>query len=120
MAQIAGGLLLTGPLPSLYAVAQPSKIMEGLNLHRLRSLRNSDNKDLVLIPLHSLMDVCKMNEVIFRYQGIFVLVFMVDSNRPSCAHCNFPQNYSTLHLGSGLSLFYRCGEDKKLEGDGER
>jgi len=31
--------------------------------------------------------------VIFRYQGIFVLVFMVDSNRPSRAHRNFPQNY---------------------------
>ena len=32
MAQIAGGQL-TGQLPSLYAVTQPSKIIEGLNLH---------------------------------------------------------------------------------------
>ena len=76
MTQIAGGQL---KLPSLYAVTQPSKIIEGLNLRWFRSLRNSDNKDLVLISLHSLKDVCEMNEVIFRYQGIFVLVFMVDS-----------------------------------------
>jgi hypothetical protein len=99
MAQIAGGLLLIGELPRLYAIAQPSKIIEGLHLHWLRSLRNFDNKDLVLVSLHSLMDVCEMNEVIFRYQGIFALVFMVDSNRPSCAHRNFPQNYSMLHCG---------------------
>jgi len=45
------------------------------------------------------MDVCEMNEVIFRYQGPFASVFMVDCNRPSCAHRNFPQNYSTLHFG---------------------
>ena len=66
MAQIAGGSSLTGQLPSLYAITQPSQIIEGLNLHWLRSLRNSDNKDLVPISFHSLMDVCEMNEVIFR------------------------------------------------------
>jgi hypothetical protein len=38
------GFLLTGQLPNLYAVAQPSKIVEGLNLHWLRSRRNSDNE----------------------------------------------------------------------------
>ena len=91
MAQNTGGPFLTGQLPCLYAVTQPSKIIEGLNLHWFRSLRNSDNKGLVLISLHFLMDVREMNEVMFRYQGIFALVFMVDCNRPSCAHRNFPK-----------------------------
>jgi hypothetical protein len=91
MTLIAGGHLLTGQLPCLYAVAQPSKVIEGLNLHWLRCLRNSDNKYLVLIPLHCLMDICEMNKVMFRYQGLFALDFMVDCNRPSCAHRNFPQ-----------------------------
>jgi hypothetical protein len=99
MVRVAGRFLLTEELPGLDAIAQPSKIIEGLDLHWLRSLGNSDNKDLVLVFLHSLMDVCEMNEVIFRYQGILVLFFMVDSNRPSCAHRNFPQKYSTLHCG---------------------
>jgi hypothetical protein len=88
---LPAGFLLIGELPGFYAIAQPSKIIEGLDLHWLRGLGNSDNKDLVLVSLHSLMDVCAMNEAIFRYQGIFALVFMVDSNRPSGAHRNFPQ-----------------------------
>ena len=100
-------------LPGLYAITQPSKIIEGLNLHWLRTLGNSDNKDLVLTSFHSLMDVGEMNEVIFRYQGLFASVFMVDCNRPSCAHRNFPQNYSTLHFGQGLSRFNRREWTKK-------
>src|SRR5882762_10183895 len=88
-----------GKLSRLDAIAQPPKIVEGLNFHWLRSRRNSDNEDLVLILLHSLVDVCEMNEVIFRYQGVFAVLFVVDGDRPSCTHGIFPQNYSTLHFG---------------------
>jgi hypothetical protein len=77
---LPAGFLLTGQLLSLYAITQPSKIVEGLNFHGLRSRRDFDNKDLVLIPLHSLMNVCEVNEVVFRYQGIFASSFMMDGN----------------------------------------
>jgi hypothetical protein len=70
--------LPTKPLDGLYAVAQPSKVVEGLNLHGFRSRRNSDNEDLVLVPLHSLVDVCEMDEVVLRDQGIFAAGLMVD------------------------------------------
>jgi hypothetical protein len=84
------------PLDSLDAVAQLSKIAERLNFHRFRSRRNSDHKDLVLVPFHPLMNVCKMNEVLFRDQGTFVSGFVVDGNRPSCAHRIFsPKSLDT-------------------------
>jgi hypothetical protein len=83
-------------LDSLDAVAQLSKVAERLNFHWLRSRRNSDHKDLVLIPFHPLMNVCKMNEVLFRDQGTFVSGFVVDGNRPSCAHRIFsPKSIDT-------------------------
>jgi hypothetical protein len=74
----------------LYAVAQSSKIIERLNLHRICRFGNFDDKDLVLVLFHSLMNVCEMNEVIFRHQGIGS-IFVVDGDRPSRADCNSPK-----------------------------
>jgi hypothetical protein len=92
-------------LNGLYSVAQPSKTIERLNFQRLGRFWNSDDKDLVLILFHSLMNVCKMNEVVFRDQGIFASISVVDGDRPSCAHRNSPQNYLTRDCEQRLSLF---------------
>jgi hypothetical protein len=78
-------------LNSLYAVAQSSKIIERLNFHRICRFGNFDDKDLIFVLFHSLMNVCEMKEVIFRDQGIFRSIFVVDGDRPSCAHCNSPK-----------------------------
>jgi hypothetical protein len=51
------------------------------------------------------MDVCEMNEVIFRYQGFFALVFIVDSNQPSCTHRNFPQKLLDAPLRVRIEFF---------------
>jgi hypothetical protein len=67
-------------LNGLYSVAQPSKIIERLN---------------------------KMKKMIFRDQGISALIFVVDGDRPSCAHRNFPENYLTRYCRQELSLFNR-------------
>jgi hypothetical protein len=40
-----------------------------------------------------------MNEVMFGYQGTFALFFMVDCNRPSCAHRNFSQTIQCSIVG---------------------
>jgi hypothetical protein len=80
----------TGRRNGLYAVAQSSKIIERLNFHRICRFGNFDDEDLVLVLFHSLMNVCEMNEVIFRDQGIGS-IFVVDGDRPSRAHCNSPK-----------------------------
>ena len=90
----AGGRFVVSSAPrlnGLYAVAQSSKIIERLNFHRICRLGNFDDKDLILVLFHSLMNVCEMNEVIFRDQGIFRSIFVVDGDRPSRAHCNSPK-----------------------------
>jgi hypothetical protein len=92
-------------LNGLDSVAQPSKIIERLNFQRLRRFWNSDDKDLVPILFHSLVNVCKTNEVIFRDQGIFASIFVVDGDRRSCAHRNFPQNYLTRYCRQGIESF---------------
>jgi hypothetical protein len=95
-------------LDGFHAIAEVAKIIERLDFHRLRGLGNFDDEDLVFVLLHSFVDVCEVDEVIFRDQGIITLVFVVDGNRPSFTHRNFPQNCSMRHFGSGLSLF-NCG-----------
>jgi hypothetical protein len=75
-----GNGLAAGRLDCFDAVAQVSKIVEGLNLHRFRRLWNSDDKDLVFVLFHSFVDVCEVDEVIFRDQGIVTFVFVVDGN----------------------------------------
>jgi hypothetical protein len=75
-----GSGLSTGRLDRLHAIAQLSKITERLNFHRLRRLGNFDDEDLVFILFHSFVDVCEVDEVIFRNQGIVTFVFVVDGN----------------------------------------
>ena len=99
-------------LNGLYAVAQPSKIIERLNFQRLRRFRNFDDKDLALILFHSLMNVREMDEVVFRDQGVFARILVVDGDRPSCAHRNFPQNYLTRDCEQRLSLFLIAAETR--------
>ena len=41
---------------------------------------NFDDKDLVFVLFHSFVDVCEVDEVIFRDQGIKARVFVVDGN----------------------------------------
>jgi hypothetical protein len=72
--------LSNSALDGFHAIAQVSKIVERLDFHRLRRLRNFDDKDLVFVLFHSLVDVCEMNEVIFRDQGIIGFIFVVDGN----------------------------------------
>jgi len=78
-------------LNRFYSVAQTSKIAESLNFHWLRRFRDFDNKELVFVLLHSCMNVCEVNEVIFGDQRLFVAIAVVNGNRPSCAHRNFPK-----------------------------
>jgi hypothetical protein len=52
-------------LNRLYPVAQPSKIAESLNFHWLRRFRDFDNKELVFVLFHFLMNVGEVNEPIF-------------------------------------------------------
>ena len=53
MAQIAGGLFIDRTVTQSLRDNPPSKIIEGFNLHWLRTLGNSDNKDLVPTSFHS-------------------------------------------------------------------
>jgi hypothetical protein len=65
------------------------------------------------------MDVCEMNEVIFRYQGFFALVFIVDSNQPSCTHRNFPQKLLDAPLRVRIEFFLIAASGQKMDGGDE-
>jgi hypothetical protein len=75
-----GNGVVAGRLDGFDAVAQISKIVKRLDLHRFRGLWNFDDKDLVFVLFHSFVDVCEVDEVIFRNQGIVTFSFVVDGN----------------------------------------
>jgi hypothetical protein len=76
-----------------------------LNFHPLRRFGNFDNKRLVPALFHCLMNVCKMNEVVLRDQGLAASLFVMNSDRPLLMHRNFPRNYLKHDKRKGLRLF---------------